>query len=88
MDVDETSESTTAAADSMITGCRRQHDHGSKAHAFNPLPYEQAGACIPTRCNDTMAERQRGRKVPDPSGGTGGRGPQSEVRSGSRPVMF
>ena len=33
--------------------CRRQHDHGAKAHAFNPLAYEQAGACIPTRRNDT-----------------------------------
>jgi hypothetical protein len=79
MDVDETSESTTAAADSMITDRKRM-----------PLilPYEQAGACIPTRCNDTMVERQRGRKVPDPSGGTGGRGPQSEVRSGSDPEML
>jgi hypothetical protein len=62
MDVDETSESTTAAADSMITDRKRM-----------PLIPCRMSRLVPASPrDDTMAECRRGRKVPYPSGGSPG----------------
>jgi len=71
MDVEETSESTTAAADSMITERKRM--------PLIPFRMSRLAPASPRDVMTLIAQRQRGRKVPDPTGGTGGRGPQSEV---------